>query len=78
MEDVAAKRIHFPKSPHKIITRVLPVVVVEPTITGALVGINTYGIKVQATIWALVTIDNPPIEFKWRWLIGLLCFPSWT
>ena len=78
MEDVVARGISMSESPHKIITRVLPVVVVEPTITEALEGINTHGIEVQATIWALVTIDNPPIEFKWRWLIGLPCFPSWT
>ena len=74
MEEVAAKGICFPKSPHKIIARVLPVVMVKSTITGALVWIKTQGIEVHATIWAFVTIHDPPIDFKRRWLIRLLCF----
>ena len=74
MEYVAAS-ISVPKSPNKIITMVLSVVVVEPTITDALVGIKAKGVKAQDTIWAFVTIDKSPIEFKW-WC--LICFPSWT
>ena len=75
MQDVAAKAICFPKSPHKIITRVLPVVVVEPTIAGTLEGIKAKGVKAQDTIWTFVTIDKPPIEFKWWCLIS---FRSWA
>ena len=74
MEYVAAS-ISVPKSPNKIIPTVLPVVVVEPTIAGTLVGIKAKGVKAQDTIWTFVTIDKPPIEFKW-WC--LICFPSWA
>ena len=73
MEDVVARGISMSESPHKIITRVLLVVVVEPTISGALEGIKA-DIKVQAAI-TFVTINKPTVEFKWWWLI---CFPSWT
>ena len=73
MEDVVARGISMSESPHKIITRVLLVVVVEPTISGALEGIKA-DIKVQAAI-TFVTINKPTVEFKWWWLI---CFPMWT
>ena len=79
MEEVAAKGICFPKSPHKIIARVLPVVVVKSTITGALVGIKAQGFEVQATIWAFVTIHNPHCTMRFRqWRIGIRVFGAFA
>ena len=64
MEDAATMKIPF--SGKATQNHRLPVVVVEPTITGALESIKAYDIEVQVTIcfWAFVAIDHPPIEFK--------------